>query len=133
MLLMLSQWLQGLSPEFGFFRVFQYLTFRAVMAAMTALLIGLVAGLVCLWGVNGLKRLIGADDSLDAVRAAAAACRRCETTGCFHRPRSAGRWPGSPAADTTPWSPNASASPPSRQPTRPWPAPGSAAPSRSGE
>ena len=42
MLLMLSQWLQGLSPEFGFFRVFQYLTFRAVMAAMTALLIGLV-------------------------------------------------------------------------------------------
>ena len=26
------------------FRVFQYLTFRAVMAAMTALLIGLVAG-----------------------------------------------------------------------------------------
>src|SRR6476620_2350687 len=44
MLLMLSQWLQGLSPEFGFFRVFQYLTFRAVMAAMTALLIGLIAG-----------------------------------------------------------------------------------------
>ena len=44
MLLMLSQWLQGLSPEFGFFRVFQYLTFRAVMAAKTALLIGLIAG-----------------------------------------------------------------------------------------
>jgi phospho-N-acetylmuramoyl-pentapeptide-transferase len=44
MLLSLTQWLQSLSPEFGFFRVFQYLTFRAVMAAMTALLIGLVAG-----------------------------------------------------------------------------------------
>jgi phospho-N-acetylmuramoyl-pentapeptide-transferase len=44
MLLSLAQWLQGLSPEFGFFRVFQYLTLRAVMAAMTALLIGLVAG-----------------------------------------------------------------------------------------
>jgi phospho-N-acetylmuramoyl-pentapeptide-transferase len=44
MLLSLAQWLQGLSPEFGFFRVFQYLTFRAVMAAMTSLLIGLVAG-----------------------------------------------------------------------------------------
>lgn len=44
MLLMLSQWLQTLSPDFGYFRVFQYLTFRAVMAAMTALLIGLVAG-----------------------------------------------------------------------------------------
>lgn len=43
MLLMLSQWLQGLSPEFSFLRVFQYITFRAVMAAMTALLIGLVA------------------------------------------------------------------------------------------
>lgn len=44
MLLSLAQWLQGLSPDFGFFRVFQYLTFRAVMAAMTALLIGLAAG-----------------------------------------------------------------------------------------
>jgi ammonium transporter, Amt family len=30
-----------------------------------ALVIGLVAGLLCLWGVNGLKRLLGADDSLD--------------------------------------------------------------------
>jgi phospho-N-acetylmuramoyl-pentapeptide-transferase len=44
MLLSLAQWLQTQSPEFGFFRVFQYLTFRAVMAAMTALLIGLAAG-----------------------------------------------------------------------------------------
>ena len=44
MLLNLAQWLQSLSPEFGSFRVFQYLTFRAVMAALTALLIGLVAG-----------------------------------------------------------------------------------------
>jgi phospho-N-acetylmuramoyl-pentapeptide-transferase len=44
MLLSLAQWLQTLSPEFGFFRVFQYLTFRAVMAALTALLIGLMAG-----------------------------------------------------------------------------------------
>ncbi len=44
MLLSLAQWLQALSPEFGFFRVFQYLTFRAVMAALTALLIGLIAG-----------------------------------------------------------------------------------------
>jgi Amt family ammonium transporter len=30
-----------------------------------AFVIGLVAGLVCLWGVSGLKRLFGADDSLD--------------------------------------------------------------------
>ncbi|MFZ9232679.1 MAG: phospho-N-acetylmuramoyl-pentapeptide-transferase [Hylemonella sp.] len=44
MLLSLAQWLQSLSPEFGFFRVFQYLTFRAVMAALTAVLIGLLAG-----------------------------------------------------------------------------------------
>ncbi len=44
MLLSLAQWLQTLSPELGFFRVFQYLTFRAVMAALTALLIGLAAG-----------------------------------------------------------------------------------------
>jgi phospho-N-acetylmuramoyl-pentapeptide-transferase len=40
----LAQWLQTLSPEFGYFRVFQYLTFRAVMAALTALVIGLAAG-----------------------------------------------------------------------------------------
>ena len=44
MLPSLALWLQGLSPEFGSLRVFQYLTFRAVMAAMTALLVGLVAG-----------------------------------------------------------------------------------------
>ncbi len=44
MLLSLAQWLQSLSPDYGFFRVFQYLTFRAVMAALTALLIGLAAG-----------------------------------------------------------------------------------------
>ena len=30
-----------------------------------AIVIGLLAGIVCLWGVNGLKRLLGADDSLD--------------------------------------------------------------------
>ena len=44
MLLSLAQWLQAQSPEFGFFRVFQYITFRAVMAALTALLIGLAFG-----------------------------------------------------------------------------------------
>jgi phospho-N-acetylmuramoyl-pentapeptide-transferase len=44
MLIGLAQWLQGLSPEFGFLRVVQYITFRAVMAALTALLLGLVAG-----------------------------------------------------------------------------------------
>jgi phospho-N-acetylmuramoyl-pentapeptide-transferase len=45
MLLALSQWLQTLYPdELGFLRVFQYLTFRAVLAAMTALLIGLALG-----------------------------------------------------------------------------------------
>ena len=30
-----------------------------------AFVIGFAAGFVCLWGVNGLKRLLGADDSLD--------------------------------------------------------------------
>jgi Amt family ammonium transporter len=30
-----------------------------------ALIIGLLAGLICLWGVTGLKKLLGADDSLD--------------------------------------------------------------------
>ena len=35
MLLSLSQWLLGAYPDLGFLRVFQYLTFRAMMAAMT--------------------------------------------------------------------------------------------------
>ena len=30
-----------------------------------ALIIGLLAGIICLWGCNGLKRLLGADDALD--------------------------------------------------------------------
>src|SRR5436853_6109663 len=54
MLLSLAQGLQGLSPEFGFFRVFQYITFRAVMAALTALLIGLAFGP---WVINRLAEL----------------------------------------------------------------------------
>ena len=41
MLLVLAQWLQ---EDFSFFRVFNYITFRAVMATVTALLIGLAAG-----------------------------------------------------------------------------------------
>ena len=45
MLLSLAQWLQGhYADQFGFLRVFQYQTFRAVLAAMTALLIGLIFG-----------------------------------------------------------------------------------------
>ncbi len=32
---------------------------------MGAIIIGLLAGFLCLWGVNGLKRMLGADDSLD--------------------------------------------------------------------
>ena len=32
---------------------------------MGAIVIGLIAGFLCLWGVNGLKRMLGADDSLD--------------------------------------------------------------------
>ncbi len=44
MLLSLAQWLQSLYPDLGFLRVFQYLTFRAVMAALTALIVGLAAG-----------------------------------------------------------------------------------------
>ncbi|AKC86623.1 ammonium transporter [Pseudoxanthomonas suwonensis] len=32
---------------------------------MGAIVIGLAAGVLCVWGVTGLKRLLGADDSLD--------------------------------------------------------------------
>ncbi len=55
MLLSLATWLQTLGPEFGFLRVFQYLTFRAVMAAMTALLIGLLAGPAVIRRLTALK------------------------------------------------------------------------------
>lgn len=54
MLIKLTQWLMQLHPDWGFLRVFQYLTFRTVMAAMTALLIGLLAGP---WVINRLRAL----------------------------------------------------------------------------
>jgi len=41
MLLTIAQWLQA---DYGFLRVFNYITFRAVMATLTALMIGLVFG-----------------------------------------------------------------------------------------
>jgi phospho-N-acetylmuramoyl-pentapeptide-transferase len=55
MLVSLAQWLTTLAPEFGFFRVFQYLTFRAVMAALTALMIGLIAGPMVIRRLTALK------------------------------------------------------------------------------
>jgi phospho-N-acetylmuramoyl-pentapeptide-transferase len=50
----LAAWLQTLSPALGLFRVFQYITFRAVMAAMTALVIGVAAGP---WVIRRLTQL----------------------------------------------------------------------------
>ncbi|MCL9832230.1 ammonium transporter, partial [Ralstonia solanacearum] len=32
---------------------------------MGAIALGIIAGLLCLWGVNGLKRMLGMDDTLD--------------------------------------------------------------------
>ncbi len=55
MLMTLAQSLQSVFPEWGFLRVFQYLTFRAVMAAMTALLLGLVAGPAVIRRLAALK------------------------------------------------------------------------------
>jgi phospho-N-acetylmuramoyl-pentapeptide-transferase len=55
MLLSLAQWLQISYPELGFLRVFQYITFRAVMAAMTALLMGLAAGPFVIRRLTSLK------------------------------------------------------------------------------
>ena len=52
MLLMLAQWLQD---DFGFLRVFNYITFRAVMATVTALLIGLAAGPWVIRKLSALK------------------------------------------------------------------------------
>jgi phospho-N-acetylmuramoyl-pentapeptide-transferase len=56
MLLSLAQWLQGAYPDqLGFLRVFQYLTMRAVLAAMTALLIGLAFGPMVIRRLSALK------------------------------------------------------------------------------
>ena len=55
MLLNLAQWLQTLSPDWGFLRIFQYITFRAVMAALTSLLIGLIAGPMVIRRLTALK------------------------------------------------------------------------------
>ena len=55
MLLNLAAWLQGVMPEWGFLRIFQYITFRAVMAAMTALLIGIAFGP---WVIRRLTELM---------------------------------------------------------------------------
>ena len=54
MLVSLAAWLQSQGAEYGFLRVIQYLTFRAVMAAMTALLIGIIAGP---WVIRRLSEL----------------------------------------------------------------------------
>ena len=35
------------------------------VGVMGGIIIGLLAGVICLWGVNGLKKMLGADDSLD--------------------------------------------------------------------
>jgi phospho-N-acetylmuramoyl-pentapeptide-transferase len=55
-LVTLAAWLQALDPElWGFLRVVQYITFRAVAAAMTALLIGLVLGPIVIRRLTALK------------------------------------------------------------------------------
>jgi Amt family ammonium transporter len=52
-----------------------------------AFVIGIVAGAVCLWGVNGLKRMLRADDSLDVfgVHAVGGICGAL-LTGVFNDP-----------------------------------------------
>jgi phospho-N-acetylmuramoyl-pentapeptide-transferase len=56
MLYSLSVFLHSMYPEqFGFLRVFQYITFRAVMAAMTSLLIGLSLGPYVIRRLSALK------------------------------------------------------------------------------
>lgn len=55
MLLILAEWLQSLSSDFSFLRVVQYITFRAVMAAVTALAIGLYIGPKAIRMLTALK------------------------------------------------------------------------------
>src|SRR3954469_3477492 len=55
MIVSLAAWMQSHGHEFGFFRVFQYITFRAVMAAVTALLIGILFGPWVIRRLSALK------------------------------------------------------------------------------
>ena len=58
-----------------------------LVGPMGALAIGLAAGAVCVWGVNGLKRLLGADDSLDVFGVhAVGGIVGALLTGVFHAP-----------------------------------------------
>ena len=58
-----------------------------------AFVIGLAAGVVCFWGVTGLKRLIGADDALDVFGVhAVGGIVGALLTGVFDAPEP--RWPG---------------------------------------
>ena len=55
MLIWLAQWLQTLQPDWTFLRVVQYITFRAVMAALTALVVGLWIGPKAIRMLTALK------------------------------------------------------------------------------
>ena len=58
---------------------------------MGAFVIGLSAGIVCLWGVNQLKRILGADDSLDVFGVHAVGGILCALlTGVFCSPKLGG-------------------------------------------
>ncbi len=65
-----------------------------------AFVIGIVAGLVCLWGVNGLKKILGADDSLDVFGVhAVGGILGALLTGVFNSPNLGG--PSFPASWVT--------------------------------
>ncbi len=55
MLHSLALWLMTQSPDLGFFRVFNYITFRAVMSTLTALFIGLLAGPAVIRKLTAMK------------------------------------------------------------------------------
>lgn len=55
MLLSLANWLQSVYPDLKFLRVVDYLTFRAVMAALTALVLGLAIGPAVIRMLTALK------------------------------------------------------------------------------
>ncbi|WP_297909650.1 phospho-N-acetylmuramoyl-pentapeptide-transferase [Thiomonas sp.] len=55
MLHSLALWLMQSSPDLRFFRVFNYITFRAVMSTLTALLIGLAAGPALIRKLTAMK------------------------------------------------------------------------------
>ena len=63
---LLAKWLLSAAALLAVAHLYSGVVVQSFSAALVAaLVIGLLSGFAGLWGVNGLKKLLGADDTLD--------------------------------------------------------------------